>query len=323
MNKTYLRKILLSRNSQLLITAEGLASIMMEAFPVIPSSGNTPVSFFFNEDPPTYKENVNKALNAIQKKLKATAELQNINLTTEFDSPELPEGSIAYHRIWGIITAASKWYFSSKQFETDLLSAEDNPSIACHFIHANSPGGEAWYMDRLSQTMRSLQKPVITLYEQSNCSACYYITCHSNYIAALTNNDFVGCIGTMIDTYDFDGYFDKLGIKHIQARSHQSDLKNKKFDDLKNDKPDHYITDVLDPLTTQFIAEVRSCRKRMTGTKDEDPVLRGEVYYTQEGIDKGLVDGCMTFIEAVAKAAEMGTSYIKTQEQKKNALNYL
>lgn len=323
MNKTNLRQILISKNRQLLITAEGLASMMMEAFPVIPPSGNVPVSLFFNEKPPTYKENVTQALNAIQKRIKATSELKDINLTTEFDSPELAEGSIAYHRIWGIITASSKWYFSSKQFEADLLNAEANPAISCHFIHANSPGGEAWYMDRLSQTMKSLQKPVITLYEQYNCSACYYITCHSDYIIALTDNDFVGCIGTMVDTYDFDGYFDKLGIKHIQARAHQSDLKNKKFDNLKNDKPEQYITDVLDPLTAQFISEVRECRKCITETPDEDPVLRGEVYYTHEGIEKGLVDGCMTFIEAVMKAAEMGSSFLKTQEQKKNALNYL
>lgn len=323
MNKTYLREILLSKKSQLLITAEGHASMMMEAFPIIPSSGNIPVSFFFDYDPPTYKETSSKALKAIQKKIKANAELTDVHLTDEFDSPELPEGSIAYHRIWGFITASSKWYFSSKQFEADLLNAEANPAISCHFIHANSPGGEAWYMDRLSQTMRNLQKPVITLYEQYNCSACYYITCHSNYLAALTENDFVGCIGTMIDTYDYDGYFEKLGIKHIQARAHQSDLKNKKFDDLKNDDQEQYITDVLDPLTEQFIAEVRSCRKNMADTSNEDPALRGEVFYTQKGIEKGLVDGCMNFIEAVTKAAEMGDSYRTSQEQKKNALNYL
>ena len=323
MNKTYLRKILLSRNSQLLITAEGLASIMIEAFPTIPSSGNVPVSFFFNENPPTYKDNTSKTLRAIQNQLKNSSELADVHLTNDFNSPDLPEGSIAYHRIWGFITSSSKWYFSSKQFEKDLIDAENNPAICCHFIHANSPGGEAWYMDRLSQTMRNLQKPVFTLYEQYNCSACYYITCHSDYLAALTENDYVGCIGTMIDTYDFDGYFEKLGIKHIQARAHQSDLKNKKFDDLKNEKPEQYITDILDPLTAQFISEVRECRKQIASTTDDDPVLRGEVFYTKEGINKGLTDGSMTFVEAILKSSDMGSSYIKTQEQKKKALNYL
>ena len=39
---------------------------------------------------------------------------------------ELPEGSIAYHRIWGFITSDCQWYFSSKQFERDLLAAEAN-----------------------------------------------------------------------------------------------------------------------------------------------------------------------------------------------------
>ena len=40
---------------------------------------------------------------------------------------------------------------------------------------------------------QALGKPVMTLVEQCNCSASYYITCHSSFIAALTahrNHDF-------------------------------------------------------------------------------------------------------------------------------------
>ena len=323
MNKTSLRQILLSQNRRLLITADGLASVMMEAFPLIQASGQIPSAFFFDDDPPTYQETSKKALSELRKSLNVRAELKDVTLTDEFDSPELPEGSIAYHRIWGFITASSKWYFSSKKFESDLLAAEANPAICCHLIHANSPGGEAWYLDRLSQTMRTLQKPIVTLYEQCNCSACYYITCHSNYLAALTENDFVGCIGTMIDTYDFNGYYEKLGIRHIQEHSSLSDLKNKRWNDLVDGKPKQYIEEVLDPLSRQFINEVRNSRPSMASLPDDDPALRGEDFYTPEGIERGLADGVMTVPEAVAKAIEMGQTYLNTEKQKKELLNYL
>ena len=77
--------------------------------------------------------------------MKARSELQGITVTDDFSSDELPEGSIAYHRIWGFITSDCQWYFSSKQFERDLLAAEANPAITCHFLHVNSPGGSMVY----------------------------------------------------------------------------------------------------------------------------------------------------------------------------------
>ncbi len=323
MNKNHLRGLLLSNVHRLLITAEGLSSAMMEAFPLIPATGATPSAFFFDSEPPTYKELSSRALASLQQQLKASAELENITLTDDFHSEDIPDGSIAYHRIWGFITSDSRWYFSTKQFELDLLAAESNPAITCHFIHVNSPGGEAWYLDRLSETMSRLEKPVFTLNEQSNCSACYYITCHSDQIVSLTANDTIGCIGVMIETYDFTAYYEKLGIKIIREKAAHSDLKNKKYDDLKKGKPGQYIEEVLNPLCEQFLSTVKRERPALAGLPDDDPVFRGETFDTAHALDKGLIDGMMSFLEAVATAAEMGSRYAQLDKLKKNALNYV
>lgn len=112
MNRTFLRQLLLSNTHQLLITAEGLSSAMMDAFPLIVNDSPTPSAFFFDDDPPTYKDLADKALAKIQQQLHALSEFQGVTLTSDFSSDELPEGSIAYHRIWGFITADSRWYFS-------------------------------------------------------------------------------------------------------------------------------------------------------------------------------------------------------------------
>lgn len=323
MNRTYLRQLLLSNNHQLLITAEGHASAMMEAFPLIATDGQKPTAFFFNEKPPTYKEISQKALATLQQEIKAHAELDEITLTNDFSSDELPDDTIAYHRIWGFITSDCRWYFSSKQFERDLLEAETNPAISCHFLHVNSPGGEAWYLDRLSETMRSLSKPIITLVEQYNCSACYYITCHSTLIAALTANDTIGCIGTMNETFNYEGYYEKMGIKHVKVRATKSDLKNKKYDDMRSGKPEQYIKEELDPLNEQFHAAVLASRPQLGSLPEDDPVFRGETFDTPRAIEKGLIDSSMTFIGAIAKAAELGKNYAHQERIKKSALNYL
>ena len=303
MNRTFLRQLLLSNTQQLLISAEGFTSAMMDAFPLIANDTPTPSAFFFDDDPPTYKDLADKAL---------------------AKTPDTMVGDTTFRKFIGRkITADSRWYFSSKQFERDILDAEANPAISCHFIHANSPGGEAWYLDRLSETMRSLNKPIITLVEQCDCSACYYITCHSNVIAALTANEVIGCIGTMVETYDFSGYYEKLGIKIIRQTADKSDLKNKKYNDMRAGKPEQYVKDVLNPLTEQFLNEVRTSRPELGELPEDDPVFRGETFDTAHAIEKKLIDGSMTFFEAVASAVDLGRNYTNLETIKKNALNYL
>lgn len=323
MNRTYLRQLLTLNTHQLLITAEGFASAMIEAFPLVAVDGQQPTSFFFDEDPPTYKETSQKALSLLLKNIVARSELQGITITDNFSAEDLPEGSIAYHRIWRFITADCRWYFSSKQFECDLLEAEANPAITCHLLHVNSPGGEAWYLDRLSETMRSLSKPIVSLVEQYNCSASYYITCHSSFIASLTANDTIGCIGTMLEAFNYDGWFEKFGIKRIVARASKSDLKNKKSEDLLNGKTKQYIKEDLDPLNEQFLSAVLAARPQLSNLPEDDPVFRGETFSTPLAIEKGLIDASMTFIEAIAKAIELGNEYAELEKVKKSALNYL
>lgn len=84
-----------------------------------------------------------------------------------------------------MITSNCWWCFSSKKFEKDLLASEANPGIIAHFVHIDSPGGEAFYMDRLSETMRSLVKPVVVLAERVCASAGYLIACHGTKILQL------------------------------------------------------------------------------------------------------------------------------------------
>ncbi len=304
---TYLRQLLLTREG-LLITPEAYNAAVLEVFPL---EAVHPVS---SVTPPSYTESSDKALEVLLKDNSV-----EVSLTRDFCSNELPAASIAYHRINGFITSSSRYYFSSKQFEKDLLAAENNPQISCHFFHISSGGGEAWYLDRLSETIQSLKKPIITLFEQLGGSAAYYIGCQAQRVYAMTSNDIIGCIGSMVDFYDFDGYFEKLGIKRIKARATKSDLKNKTVDDLINGKPQKYITDYLDPLNEQFIGCVRSCRKKLKDAKDDEPALRGENYITEPAIEVGLIDGKRTFSEAVMEAKQLADEY----DSRRKALNIL
>lgn len=313
------------------ITVDGYRQLMVTAFPLhrsveSPSSIEMTIMEKRMEQSMT-KEEVNEyllshswyqlethqALRVISSQMSQQSDTKEVNLTDEYASPELKEGTIAYHRVFGVVTADSHYLFSSRQLEMDIMAAEDNPSISAHLLHINSPGGEAWYMDRLSETLRQAKKPIIAIYECYCCSAAYYIGCHAQKLYATTDHDFVGCIGTMCSFYDFEPYFEKLGIKKVVAKATLSQRKNKVFDDLAAGKPEEYIKNVLDPMNDKFLSEVKAMRPKLAKLDEEAPVLQGESYYTAPAEEIGLVDGKRTLIEAIIEAAQQGDAYMGTQ----------
>ena len=302
----YLRQLLITRQG-LLITAEAYASAVMDVFPL------TPVSQIVI--PKKYAEICQQALSIIQ------AEYPDFNITTDFSSNELASSSIAYHRVFGFITSSSRYYFSSKQLEKDLMAAEANPAISCHFFHINSGGGEAWYLDRLSETISSLKKPTVTLFEMAGGSAAYYIGCQAKHVFCLTDNDLIGCIGTMTDFYDWDSYFAKLGLKRITVRASKSDLKNKERDDMCAGKPEDFVHKFLDPMNELFLQTVRRSRKKLKDAPEDEPALRGETFMTQAAIEKGLVDGKKSLLETLQYAQELAAKWDAQVSTKKKALN--
>mgnify|MGYP003291284205 FL=1 len=312
MNLQYLKQLLLT-SRRLLMTEEafrGQLSLCLSAAGTAPNrrlimqnGGDIilPQSFFFFDEK-TYAQETLEAFEA----LKAGLDDDVPPVTMDYSSAEVPDGSVAYHRIFGTITFDSRWYFSSRRFEQDLLAAEANPAITAHLLHINSGGGEAYYLDRLSETMRELKKPVVVLIEQFCASAAYYIGCHSTHIHALTANDTIGCIGTMVRVVNDDGWYEKNGIKIFDVNSSLSPLKNKMYHDMENGNTDEYVERVLDPLARQFIDEVRASRKQLSGLPDDDRLLQGDTFSTEESIKRGVIDGRMSMPEAIRLAHSLG-----------------
>ena len=335
LNKPFMNELqqLLLSGKALHITTDGFRQAMLTAFP-LSEKAETPgvrnslgllstTQLAYLASHTWYQLETHEALKKQLEAIRQDNSQPAVTLTDEYANEELPENSIAYHRVWGTVMSEAYWFFSSKQLAADLMAAENNPQITCHFLHVNSPGGDAWFLDRLSETLRACTKPIVTLYEHLCCSAGYYIACHGSRVYALTANDYVGCIGTMCSFYDFQPYFEKLGIKLIEAKADKSDLKNKTFDDLRKGKPAQYVDDFLNPLNEQFLACVRSQRSGLAELGDDAPVLRGETYLTAEAVTTGLCDGTRTFAEAVAEAVVMGAEYAEAEKTKRAIYNIL
>lgn len=294
--------------NSLFLTEQGKQEFLAELFLIEKQGG-----YYSDEDIPTYAQ----ASKKVAEKLAAET---NIPLTVDYQDANLDSDAVAYYRIKGMIMGESSWWFSTKQFNEDLQAAEANPMIMSHFIHANSGGGDTWFLDEAWKTMMNLKKPVVTVVERVGASACIYLVCASKKIYAATVNEVLGSIGTMVSFFDIVPYFEAQGIKKIEEYATKSDLKNKKFNNLLNGKPQQFITEELDPLQQQFEAAVRKARPKAGALEEKHPLFRGETYTTQEAIDLGLIDGQKLFADALLEAYDLGQKYIA---KNRSALRFL
>lgn len=271
---------------------------------------------FFFDDMPTYQELTKKAVIKL-------AEETSIPLTVDYTDAELESEAIAYYRIKGMIMGESSWWFSTKQFVEDFEAAEANPMIMAHFIHSNSGGGDTWYLDVAHKTLMKATKPVITIIERVGASACIYLVCASTKIYAATQNEILGSIGTMVSFMNFKPYYEAQGLKFVEEYATKSTLKNKKFNDLANGKPEQFRKEELDPLQQQFEAAVRKARPKAGELPEDHPLFAGETFSTQAATDLFLIDGQKSFKDALTEAYQLGQSYVGKQREKNKALNFI
>ncbi|TAJ13042.1 peptidase [Marinilabiliaceae bacterium JC017] len=254
------------------------------------------------------------------------AKTSQINVTTEFNDNGIEANTLAFHFVDGPIWADYDpwgWYFSTKQFRDDLLAADANDRIIGHFVYVNSGGGEAWYLEVAAAAMASLTKPVYVFIEKRCCSAGYYLSAYADKIISATANDTIGSIGTMVGFWDIGPYFESLGLKWHEHYSTLSDLKNKKFNDLLDGKPQQYIKEELDPLAEQFRSAVRDARTPLAALKEDHPVFRGETFATFRAIEVGLIDAQMSLEEAVAELNRVALDRADTSSAVNDALKLI
>lgn len=137
-------------------------------------------------------------------------------------------------------------------------------------------------------------KPIHTYTDGLLCSAAYYLAAATSEITANKRADAIGSIGTMVSFIDFSGYYEKQGAKVITEYATKSTGKNKAFEDLLKGDPKEYIKTVLDPITDEFITDVKAGRKSVKET-----VFDGSTYNPKTALEMGLIDNIGTLQDVV------------------------
>ncbi len=181
-----------------------------------------------------------------------------------------------------------------------LKEYAENPSIGGVILDFNTPGGQAEYIENVVETIASYPKPIVSYISGSCASAGYWLASNTDAIFTSVKTDRVGSIGTMVGYNKVNPESDdKPRYIQVYVYASKSVDKNKAGEELMKGNHDLYIKESLDPMNNVFLSNVQQGR---SGIKET--ALTGKMYYSQDAIDQGLIDGIKSFDAVVEYISE-------------------
>ncbi len=188
-------------------------------------------------------------------------------------------------------------------FRETLNAIERDSSIKAVILRINSPGGtvtagDMMYRDLLAFKART-HKPVIVEMMDLCASGGYYVSCAADYRMAYPTT-LTGSIGVIIQTLNFSGTLDKLGIsaKAITSRENK-DMGSPLRPMTANDEK--LLKALVDQFYVQFQDVVRHSPQHIAPA-DWSMVTDGRVFTGKDAVRLGLIDRLGSLDDAIAEA---------------------
>lgn len=212
---------------------------------------------------------------------------------------EIPEGSIGIVAIHGPMIKYGDWC---------SYGADELVGFAAEFEAEENIIGQIWLMDSGGGSVAAVapyldflkvaKKPVVALCDLC-ASANYYVASATDYIMAENNiSAMFGSIGVMIQFADYKKYYEEKGIALHEIYADQSENKNKDFRAALENDYEPMKKEMLNPLAIQFQNHVKAHRPNL---QNQDDVLSGKMYYAEEALQLGLIDGIGNIAKAIEK----------------------
>lgn len=187
----------------------------------------------------------------------------------------------------------------TKTLNAWMLEADRNENVIAHILLVDSPGGSADATLDFSESIKSMNKPVITFVDGLMASAAYWIGSSAKHIMASNALNQIGSIGAYQRVLDFSGKMEKDGIKEHIVYATESTEKNKDIRELLAGNPEP-MRAVIDQYNNAFMASVK--RNRFGKNLNESQTLKGQLYLTDKALEFGLIDSVGSLADAVQLA---------------------
>lgn len=194
-------------------------------------------------------------------------------------------------------------YAGSQTVMAQLRQVSKSPNIKAVVLRMNSPGGTPAASQEIAEEVNRLKKSgvkVVTSMSDVAASGAYWIASSSDRIVA-NPGTITGSIGVVIQTTNYRGLLDKLGI---EGRTYKSG----EYKDMGSpDRPPtgeevKIFQSMVDDTYLQFVDVVAAGRKLSPGAVHQ---LKGRVLTGRQAVKAGLVDQLGNFYDAVSLAGEI------------------
>ena len=201
-------------------------------------------------------------------------------------------GKIAVIPVQGIIYTddQTEWGTSMvDDIKNALQTALEDDSVKAVVLAVNSPGGEVTASDIIYHEVLKVQKkkPVVVAMTSLAASGAYYIACAADWIVA-NETTFTGSIGVIIQSLNYEGLFDKVGLDAVV-------FKSGKFKDmLSGSRPmtpeeQAYVESMVMQVYERFLGIVSRARD-LPADGLRDTFADGRIITGKDAKEAGLVD---------------------------------
>lgn len=225
-------------------------------------------------------------------------------------------GSVAIYPIHGPITkAGGLCHYGTEELMQAMRNAENAGNIVAHVLEIDSGGGQGSNLETVAYFIRNeLKKPVVSWFNGIAASAAYYMGAAADEMYASQGTDQVGSIGVMCTFQDFREYFEKNGVKLHEVYAEQSTLKNQDFLQALEGDYGKLQEKMLNPYAARFIEVMQEMRPAM----QEETAYQGEIFTATEAVKIGMIDGIITFQQAIDRAISLAGPQSTTMDNVSN-----
>jgi protease-4 len=194
-----------------------------------------------------------------------------------------------------------------------LLEADKSKNVKAILIEINSPGGSAVASKDIFDQVRELKKPTVGYFAEVAASGGYYVGAGTDYIIAHPNS-ITGSIGARGTFLNYEGLFEKLGIREESIKS--GELKDigigSRNMTLKERK---LLQELIDETFYNFRRDVEDGRKGKLNGDLYREALDARVLSSTQAKKIGLIDEVGNLKRAIKKANELAGNN-ETDEEK-------
>lgn len=200
------------------------------------------------------------------------------------------------------------------------IQSDFDPTRGKVIFRMNTPGGTVDGCDATFQAMWQLsQTHDVEIHNMGLiASAGEWLASAGHRVVAKTPVAMQGSIGVVLNTFDFTGMLENIGIEEIIITNFESP---DKIPDLKTEKGKEIVIEELNAIHDVFVDRVLQGRERASDagakkiSRDDINGLKGRVLVAQKAIEIGLTDS----IEDVSSAGLEGSGVSASVKQKSQA----